>query len=222
MTRFPDAPKFLRVALLLGLAAPLGACGGSTLLSSNVNKGMQSVHQPVVTQSHFLYDVMARDSDPMSPAERVRLTGWLDSLDVGYGDHLAIASGDSYVAPAMRASIAEVLSHRGMMVEDDTSARAGRVPHGAVRLVLRRSSAAVTGCPNWRDTEENNMSGGMSTNYGCAANSNLAAMVADPEDLVRGQTSNSALRTATSNTAIKTYRDKAPTGAGGLQSLGGN
>ena len=66
------------------------------------------------------------------------------------------------------------------------------------------------------------MGGGASSNFGCAINSNLAAMVANPDDLVRGQTSNSDLRTATSTRAIQTYHKKAPTGAGDLKDLGGN
>jgi pilus assembly protein CpaD len=36
---------------------------------------------------------------------------------------------------------------------------------------------------------------------------------------VRGQSSDSDLRTATSNRAISTYREKAPTGAGDLKQL---
>jgi pilus assembly protein CpaD len=46
-------------------------------------------------------------------------------------------------------------------------------------------------------------------------------MIANPEDLVRGQTTDSDLRTATSNRAISTYREKAPTGSGDLKTLSG-
>ena len=44
-------------------------------------------------------------------------------------------------------------------------------------------------------------------------------MVANPEDLVRGQGTDSNLRTATSNRAITTYREKPPTGAGELKEM---
>jgi len=46
-------------------------------------------------------------------------------------------------------------------------------------------------------------------------------MIANPEDLVRGQTTDSDLRTATSNRAISTYRDKLPTGSGDLKTITG-
>lgn len=216
MTRMMNRPV-LRLSLAAALALPLAACGPET----GFNKGMQSVHQPVVAQQNYIYDVQGADGS-LSPAERGRLTGWLDSLDVGYGDHVAIAMDENYVTPAMRDGIAEVLSKRGMLIEEDSSAQAGRAPYGSVRLILRRATASVPGCPNWNRKQETDMVGGLSSNYGCATNGNLAAMVADANDLVRGQAVNSDLRTATSNNAIKVYREKAPTGSGGLQSLGGN
>ena len=46
-------------------------------------------------------------------------------------------------------------------------------------------------------------------------------MVANANDLVRGQGADSVLRTATSDKAIKTYREAPATGSGGLQSLKG-
>src|SRR3546814_10562528 len=69
----------------------------------------------------------------------------------------------------------------------------------------RRSSDL---CPDWSDKPETDQQLGASTNFGCGVNGNLAAMIANPEDLVRGQTTDSDLRTATSNRAISTYREK--------------
>lgn len=216
MTHIMNRPV-LRLALTSALVLPLAACGGE---ATSFNRGMQSVHQPVVAQQSFIFDVQGSD-DGLSPTEQGRLSGWLDSLEVGYGDHVAIAMDENYVTPAMRDGVAEVLSKRGMLVEEDTSAQAGRAPYGSVRLILRRAIASVPGCPDWRRKQESDMDGGLSANFGCATNGNLAVMVADANDLVRGQALNSDLRTATSNTAIKVYREKAPTGSGGLQSLGG-
>lgn len=217
---FRTSPSaFLRCGLAALLALPLTACGGAT--PAAFNKGMQSVHQPVVSQSNYIYDVRMDDSAGLSAGERDRLNGWLDSLQVGYGDHLAIATDDAYVSPAMKDGIAAVLGQRGMLVEEDGSAAAGRAPSGSVRLILRRASAHVPGCPNWSDKQESYMSGKTSANFGCATNSNLAAMVANANDLVRGQGADSVLRTATSDKAIKTYREAPATGSGGLQSLKG-
>ena len=207
----------LRLGLLAAIALPLAACGSETTF----NRGMQSVHQPVVSYATYLYDVRP-DGSSLSDAEQARLIGWLDSLNVGYGDKVAIAANGAGVSPHLHDEIANVLGRRGMLVGEDNSALAGTPPYGAVRLILRRASASVPGCPDWSRNAENDMVGGNSTNYGCATNSNLAAMIANPEDLVRGQSVDSDLRTATSTRAIETYREKVPTGAGDLKSLGGN
>lgn len=210
--------KVLRLSALVAVALPV-----STLaLAAPSNRGMQSIHQPVVTYTSFVYDVQSTDTGALSQAEHARLSGWLDSLNVGYGDHIAIAVDQAYVAPKLREGIADILGHRGMLVDEDASAAAGKAPYGYVRLILRRATASVPGCPDWSGKAETNMSNGTSANFGCATNGNFAAMVANPEDMVRGQAGSSDLRTATSNLAIKTYREKAPTGAGSLQSLGGN
>ncbi|MEO8722635.1 MAG: CpaD family pilus assembly lipoprotein [Sphingobium sp.] len=210
--------KVLRLSAVAALVLPVA----SLAVAKPSNRGMQSIHQPVVSYASFIYDVQGSATGALTQAENIRLTGWLDSLNVGYGDHLAIATDEAYVAPKLREGIADALGHRGMLVEEDASAAAGKAPYGYVRLILRRATASVPGCPDWSGKAESNMSNGVSANYGCAVNGNIAAMVANPEDLVRGQTGSSDLRTATSNLAIKTYRDKAPTGSGDLKSLGGN
>lgn len=216
MTQKRTQASFLRLTLAVALALPLAACGPE---KNYYNRGVDSVHQPVVSYSTFLYDVRA-DGASLSPAERERLNGWLNSLNVGYGDSIAIASAGADVAPALRQQIADVLGARGMMIGLDESNLAGAAPAGSVRLIMRRSSASVPGCPDWKTKQESDLVHATHSNFGCAVNSNLAAMVANPEDLVRGQSTDSDLRTATSDRAIQTYRAKTPTGSGGLQTIG--
>ena len=53
--------------------------------------------------------------------------------------------------------------------------------------IVADNVAFVPNCPNWSDT-----TGGeretQSSNFGCATNSNLAAMIANPIDLIHGRT----------------------------------
>ena len=83
----------------------------------------------------------------------------------------------------------------------------------AERLTITRMEP---GCPIW-DATEVGARHTTSPNYGCAVNSNLAAMIADPNDLVLGQEGSLDGDAATASKAIKTYREKAPTGAGPLK-----
>ena len=156
--------------------------------------------------------------------EARRLNDWFVSIRLGYGDQIAIAGDAAYASPAVRDGISDVAALHGLLVGEDSSAFAGNAPAGSVRLIVRRSMANVPGCPDWRDKGETNIHLSTTSNFGCGVNSNFAAMVANPEDLVRGEGTQSNLRTVTSNRAISTYRDKPPTGAGDLKHLsaGGN
>ena len=82
----------------------------------------------------------------------------------------------------------------------------GFVEPGRTRVVVTRSTASVPDCPNWSDDADGNYANATSRNYGCATNSNYAAMVANAEDLIRGQSNEGAESTATSNRAIQAYR----------------
>ncbi|HYJ29017.1 MAG TPA: CpaD family pilus assembly lipoprotein, partial [Allosphingosinicella sp.] len=90
----------------------------------------------------------------------------------------------------------------------------GAVQPGTVRVVVSRTTASVPDCPNW---ERGGLSA-TSPGYGCAINSNLAAMIADPNDLVLGQ-AGTVSDPATTTRAIRSYRDAAPTGTRGLQEI---
>lgn len=195
------------------LALPLAGC-----MTDSPNRSVESVHQPVVSYANYTFDVQAGPGDTLTPVEAGRLADWFASIRLGYGDQVAIVS-DAYYGPALREGIADVVARHGLLVGEDSSAVAGAAPQGSVRLIVRRASASVPGCPDWSDKQEADMNLGASANYGCALNGNLAAMIANPEDLVRGQSSDSDLRTATSNRAISTYRDKPPTGAGELKQI---
>ena len=56
-----------------------------------------------------------------------------------------------------------------------------------VRLKVARYSAEVPGCPNWSDDPARSFTNELSSNFGCATATNLALMVDDPRDLLRGR-----------------------------------
>jgi len=182
------------------------------------NRSLDSLHQPVVQRTDYVLDLAAR-GDGLSPGERGRLTAWFDSLGLGYGDHVWI--DQPYDGGQSRQDVARIAAEYGLLLSAGSPVTAGAVQPGSVRVIVGRSSASVPGCPNWRGA------GGVSStspNYGCAINSNLAAMVADPSDLVLGQAGSGAGDGAAAAKAIKVYRDTAPTGTKGLTTIqtGGN
>jgi len=53
--------------------------------------------------------------------------------------------------------------------------------------VASGNTASVPNCPNWGSRARNSVAE-TDGNYGCAVNSNMAAMIANPQDLLHGRT----------------------------------
>ena len=53
--------------------------------------------------------------------------------------------------------------------------------------MIERYVAAAPNCPNWSKAPGNDFDNTMHSDFGCSTASNLAAMVADPHDLVVGR-----------------------------------
>lgn len=206
------------IALGLTLSLGLAACGGMP-----TNRSLYSVKQPVVERTNFTFDVSANPGG-LPIGEQQRLNGWFETMDLRYGDRITV--DDPTMNPAVATAINDLASRYGIIVKGTAPTTAGAVPPGMVRVVLTRSSASVPGCPDWSAKSDMNYTNGLSPDHGCANNSNLAAMVADPEDLLEGRKGSSESVITTSNKAIKSLRDAPPTGAGGLKeataSAGGN
>jgi pilus assembly protein CpaD len=192
---------------LIGLALALTACG-------TVNRGMESVHQPVVQRTDYVIDLAAA-GDRLAPGERDRLDGWFRSIGLAYGDRVAV--DDPSGAGQGAADVNELLSLRGMMIAGAAPVTARALPAGAVRVVVSRAAASVPGCPDWSRPAAPEFSGSTMSNYGCALNGALAAMVADPQDLVHGRTTDGPTDPLTSDKAIRTFRDTPPSGTKGLK-----
>lgn len=195
----------------LALATSLAGCTGTAMS----NRGLESVHQPVVRNNIYQFDVAASNGE-LPPSEQGRLQGWLDAMGVRYGDRVAIEDGSTYGASSAQASVRSLIERRGLLLSSDVPVTTGAVPEGHLRVVVTRASAYVPGCPDWSTKSSINPANATSANYGCATNSNLAAMVADPNDLIKGA-SNTGHDPAAATRAINTYRTKPQTGAGELR-----
>lgn len=195
--------------LLLALGLTLGACGGTR------NAGLESVHQPVVNRLDYALDLNTAGSGGLADGESQRLAGWFDTLRVGYGDRISIDDPSPYGSAASRDAVASVAARYGLLLDDGAPVTTGEVGGGMIRVVVSRMSASVRGCPDWSRPSQPEYAASSMSNFGCATNTNLAAMVANPEDLIHGQVGSTDQRV--SSKAIKTYRDKAPTGAADLK-----
>lgn len=215
-----DRPRLL-AGVVPALCLALAGCGGIP-----TNRALSAAHQPVVSHTAYALD-LTTGPHGLSAGEAQRLDGWFAAMNLRYGDHITI--DDPLKSEATRAAIAGVVGRYGLQLGDDISVSEGSVSAGIARVVITRAQAAVSGCPDWSANNENNFHNATSSNFGCAVNSNLAAMVADPDHLLAGARGSGQTVVLTSNKAIDAYRNAKPSGEGGgavkkvgTQSSGGN
>lgn len=205
-TRRSGVTRLGSTALALSLGLALAGCGGIP-----TNRSMYPVHQPVVEKVNYTLD-LTTGSSGLAYGEQSRLAGWFDAMDLKYGDKVYV--DDPAGNAAAHSAIEAVASRYGILLGDGAPATAGYVTPGTARVVIVRSKASVPGCPDWSSKNDFNPNNGLSSNFGCATNSNLAAMVANPEDLLHGAESTGVTVSMSSNKAIDAYREAKPTGNG--------
>jgi pilus assembly protein CpaD len=201
------------IALSLGLA--LSACNTAGT-NSTINRSLDSIRQPVVEQQTYALDVAAT-SGGLPVSEQRRLADWFESMDLGYGDRIGI--DDAMASAAVRADVAKIAGRYGLLVGDGAPVTQGYVDPGKVRVVVSRSRAFVPGCPDWSEHTAEHGNNSTSPGFGCAVNGNLAAMVADPQQLLHGAAGTGDTVIMSSTKAIETYREAKPTGADGLPAV---
>ena len=193
-----------KVKFLIAAITSLGLAGCGT---AGTNTGMYSINQPVVERTNYALDVNANGGNGFAVGEMQRVSEWLDALQIGYGDRIALDYGDGYSSPAAQSALNKFAANHGLKVLDTAPVTPGQVAAGTVRIVVSRSTASVPNCPNWSKSTESNYDASLHPNFGCGINSTMAAMIADPEDLVRGKNDES-LNRASGSEAIKKYRGK--------------
>ncbi len=203
-------------AIALSLGTVLAGCGGMP-----TNKSLYSTKQPVVERTNYTLDVQTNRGG-LAIAEQQRIIGWFDTMGLSYGDRISV--DDPTNNPALTTAVSELAGRYGLLLSEAAPTTAGYLQPGQARIVVTRSTASVPGCPDWSAKSDMNYNNATSPGYGCATNSNLAAMVADPQDLLEGKKGSGETIVSAGTKAIDSYREAAPTGAGGLAApaTGGN
>lgn len=197
--------------VLFALSTALAGC--TTATADLPDRGLAAVNVPVVTSAEYVFDAAA-PGGRLAPGESERLNGWFQGLGLGYGDSVYVDG--AYGDPA-RAQVASIAGRYGMLVQSGAPVTAGSVQPGNVRVVVSRRRAEVPGCPNWSAPAQPNYENRSMSNFGCGVNSNIAAMVADPVDLIHGREGSGVGDATTAAKAVQFYRTTPPTGTKGLQ-----
>ena len=206
--------RLIRIAAvsILGLAVTACATGQPRTLNARSNYSVYSVHQPVVEHTNYVFDLRV-DGDRVSDAELNRLGAWFQSIDARYGDRITIDSPRGYASAGARADVARGAGDFGLLLADSAAPiTEGEIAPGTIRVVASRASARVDGCPSYTNQGIDSPVR-TDSNYGCATNSNLAAMIANPDDLVRGQEGSGRESAQVAGRAVGSYRTRQPTGS---------
>jgi pilus assembly protein CpaD len=207
--------RLITLAAASALALTAGCAAQPRTLTPANNTGVYSLHQPTVEHTNFVFDVAA-DGDGVPAAEQARLGAWFDSIGLRYGDSVSIDEPRGYEAGKARRDVARIAAAHGLIVADiGAPMTEGGVAPGYVRVVASRSSASVDGCPDWENPDIESPTR-TASNYGCAINSNLAAMIANPDDLVHGREASGQGAVVVAGRAVRSYRESQPSGRQGL------
>ncbi len=197
-------------ALALGLGLALAGCGGMP-----TNRTLDNIHQPVVEHTNYTFDMITQPEGGVDPVQQHRLGEWFTAVGLKYGDHVAL--DDPAQTAATHAAVETLAAKFGLILDPVAPVTEGVIRPGQARVVISRAFANVPGCPDWSGRSDANFTNGTSRNYGCAISSNLAAMVANKEDLVHGQDGTGNTVVLTNAKAIDAYRAKPVTGAQALK-----
>src|SRR3546814_13077666 len=120
----------------LALATSLAGCTGA----GTSNRSLESVHQPVVRNAIYQFDVAAANGW-LPQSEQGRLHGWLDALGVGYGARIAIADTSLYGHAEAQATLLAMVYRRGLLLRDTAPVTPRAVPADRLRTDMTRALA---------------------------------------------------------------------------------
>lgn len=173
-------------AALLALAA--SAC--STAFNGAPDAVSVAERHPIAVDAQVVTMELDGGSGQLSEMDRARISAFTDVYFTrGHGPVTvtAPATGTGYKpAEQVAADARAALNAAGVSWADITGAsyQASAESGGRVVLSFTRYVATPSPCGDWSDNWMSMQKNMMSKNFGCATQNNLAAMVADPHDLV--------------------------------------
>jgi pilus assembly protein CpaD len=145
--------------------------------------GLDSIHKATVALQESSHPVSFANGK-LSANEEASLAAFISAGGLRYADRLTLRTSEPNMAVGYRNAMNAVLGRFGLSIGNVETTLG--IQTGAATLVVSRPTVTLPPCgvhsgPNGFNNSNENMS-----NYGCSIRSNLAAMVANPADLVSG------------------------------------
>jgi len=137
---------------------------------------------------HEIY--FARGAKTLSATQAAGLMNFLKASGIGEGDSVTVQGPGASALAAVRQ--AAVVGELKQLRIDAASGTDTKLAVDAVRVHADHAVATAPACPDWSKPEADEPDNTTSSNFGCATETNLAAMIANPADLVKPKTSATA------------------------------
>jgi pilus assembly protein CpaD len=120
----------------------------------------------------------------LAPVDAARLRQLAATGGIDPGDRVMVAAaGGPYLAQQRVGSVASVLLHYGIVAIAD---QLPNLPPNRALIEVGRTLVTLPPCPNWSKPSGTDFGNQHSSNFGCATESDLGMMVANPGDLASG------------------------------------
>jgi len=169
--------------------AMLAGCGGmqSTAPGDPINRNQ-------VRAVQMRHDVLfAERAAKLDPRARSDIDAFLQRSRAVYGDRVQVSAGtvgakggSKKLARQRRLMVANYLRQRSLRVVL-SDGQAGQLGGRAVTIKLARYVVVPPQCPDWDATFQGKPLAGKPSRFGCINASALGAMIANPADLVQGE-----------------------------------
>ena len=168
-----------RTLLALALALSVAACAPvTTYTDAEAPKRLKLDSATTQVDLHF-----APGSASLSAADAAHLRQMAATGRIDPSDRVTVAlAGPPRLAEARMGAVNTVLGNYGISIVPGS----GDVPanHGVVAIT--RTLVTLPPCPNWSKPSGTDFGNQPSSNFGCATETNLGMMVANPTDLASG------------------------------------
>ncbi|MET0747017.1 MAG: CpaD family pilus assembly protein [Rhizobium sp.] len=223
-------PRLASVALVVLATALCGCANRDNMSTGSVDDDYRQRHPIVLTQAEHNVDI------PVSASDRRLTQGTRDTIRGFVQDYRAHATGTVEILAPQGASNSRAISELRHQIRQEMVASGipskriadsfypagGAGDEAPIRLHFMATTAVTNACGQWpEDLADKSFGNQNYYNFGCATQSNLAAQVANPTDLVapRGQTPIDAEQRGT---VIDNYRSgSTPTSTASIGGFGG-
>lgn len=184
-----NASKILRVGSIIVSLAIAAGCVPKSAQHTGVATPKRNEVQ-LVRLTHEV--VFGGQQGGLSAAEAGKINAFLSSIRYGYGDTVSLDMGNNQMAGVRWNAVNDHLNQSGIWLSDRAPI-AGAAPRpGTAVLVVDRYVVQAPQCGDWGQLTSTNWSNAPSPQFGCSTVTLLGLMVANPRDLIQGQTDDHA------------------------------